>query len=283
MSKIRITHETEYHYSCPVRFGPHQAMVRPREGHDLHILGATLGTEPASSARWMRDISGNSVVVLTFQNPAPKLRIVSKVEVEIFDDISPEFLLDPASVLFPFTYAPNEQMDIIPYRIPSYPYDGPEIQNWMQRIYRPGDQSETLTLLENLNREIFQSFRYAHRDEPGVQLPCRTLALGSGSCRDFAVFMMEAARHLGFAARFVTGYILMPEGQHGATHAWTEIYIPGAGWRGYDPTNNKPAGSEHVSVAVSRDHEKASPLSGIWEGPANAFQQMKVSVRAERM
>lgn len=112
-----------------------------------------------------------------------------------------------------------------------------------------------------------------------MQLPCKTLALGTGSCRDFAVFMMEAARHWGFGSRFVTGCIQMGEGQHGATHAWTEIYIPGAGWRGFDPTNNKPAGTEHVSVAVAREHESASPLSGSWSGPPDAWDRMEVSVQ----
>jgi transglutaminase-like putative cysteine protease len=121
--------------------------------------------------------------------------------------------------------------------------------------------------------------KYARREDPGVQLPCDTIARGSGSCRDFAVLMMEAVRCWGFAARFVTGYIQMGEGQHGATHAWTEIYIPGAGWHGFDPTNNKRVGNEHVSVAVAREQEKASPLSGAWEGPAHAFDRMEVSVR----
>ena len=110
-------------------------------------------------------------------------------------------------------------------------------------------------------------------------VPHETLMLGSGSCRDFAVLMMEAARHWGFAARFVTGYIQMAEGQHGATHAWTEIYVPGAGWLGFDPTNNKRAGNEHVSVAVAREQEKAAPISGAWEGPANAFDRMEVTVQ----
>ena len=103
--------------------------------------------------------------------------------------------------------------------------------------------------------------------------------LGTGTCRDFAVLMMEAARHWGFGARFVSGYIQMREGQHGATHALTEIYFPGAGWHGFDPTNDKMAGSEHIPVAVAREQEKASPVSGAWEGPANAFSHMNVSVQ----
>ena len=139
--------------------------------------------------------------------------------------------------------------------------------------------ANTSDLLDRLNTRIFEAFEYRYRPEYGVQLPCTTLALGSGSCRDYAVFMMEAARHWGFAARFVTGYIQMAEGQHGATHAWTEIYLPGAGWRGYDPTNNKQVGQEHVSVAVSREQDQASPLSGTWEGASDAFDRMEVSVQ----
>jgi transglutaminase-like putative cysteine protease len=127
--------------------------------------------------------------------------------------------------------------------------------------------------------QIYRAFTYKHRDDPGVQLPCDTLTNGSGSCRDFAVFMMEAARHWGFGARFGSGYIQMAEGQHGATHARTEIYIPGAGWRGFDPTNNKLADNEHASVAVAREQEKACPVSGMWEVPANAFSNMEVSVQ----
>jgi transglutaminase-like putative cysteine protease len=138
---------------------------------------------------------------------------------------------------------------------------------------------ETLGLLNNLNEHIHESFEYRARDQAGIQLPHETIAVGGGSCRDYAVLMMEAARHWGFAARFVSGYIQMGEGQHGATHAWTEIYLPGAGWHGFDPTNSKIAGSEHVSVAVAREQEKASPLSGTWEGPPNAFDRMEVSVQ----
>ncbi len=130
-----------------------------------------------------------------------------------------------------------------------------------------------------MNKHIFQSLKYIPRDNPGVQLPHETLQLGSGSCRDYAVLMMEAARHWGFGAQFVTGYIEMAEGQHGATHAWTEIYLPGAGWRGFDPTNNKLAGAEHISVAVARGQDKAAPISGSWSGPSDAFASMEVSVQ----
>ena len=279
MKRIRITHYTAYHYHVPVKFGPHRAMLRPREGHDVHIENSRLEIEPASEIRWLRDIYGNSIAVINFVEPAKKLSLFSEIDVILYEDTPISCLIEPQAQSYPFQYAANEQVEIIPYRLPSYPHDGPAVQKWLLDLYRPGQLVDTSDLLSQLNTRIFEAFEYMHREEHGVQLPCQTLNLGTGSCRDYAVFMMEAARHWGFAARFVTGYIQMAEGQHGATHAWTEIYVPGAGWRGFDPTNNKLAGSEHVSVAVAREQDKASPLAGFWEGPSDAFERMEVSVQ----
>ncbi|MBY0587045.1 transglutaminase family protein [bacterium] len=279
MKRIRIIHQTAYHYRVPVKFGPHRAMLRPREGHDVHIESARLQIEPASEIRWLRDIYGNSIAVISFTEMAQSLKLYSEVDVILYEDPPIDCLIDSLAQSYPFEYSASEQVEIIPYRLPSYPHDGPAVQHWLLDLYRPGQLIDTSELLDQLNTRIFESFRYLHREEHGVQLPCQTLSLGTGSCRDFAVFMMEAARHWGFAARFVTGYIQMAEGQHGATHAWTEIYLPGAGWRGFDPTNNKPVGSEHVSVAVAREQDKASPLAGYWEGASDAFERMDVSVQ----
>jgi len=279
MKRICIIHSTEYHYHAPVTFGPHRALLRPREGHDLHIESTRLKIEPKADVRWVRDIYGNSIAIITFAEPARKLSLFSEVNVDLYDDTPIDCVIDPLAQSYPFQYAANEQVEIIPYRVPSYPHDGPAVQQWLLNLYSPGQLINTSDLLNKLNTRIYEAFRYNARYDPGVQLPCQTLALGSGSCRDYAVFMMEAARHWGFASRFVTGYIQMGEGQHGATHAWTEVYIPGAGWRGFDPTNNKLAGSEHVSVAVAREQDKASPLSGSWDEPPDAWDRMEVSVQ----
>lgn len=279
MKRIRITHETAYHYRVPVTFGPHRALIRPREGHDVHIARSRLEVRPNATVRWTRDIYGNSIATLAFLEPARALSVFSEVDVDLYEDVPIECAIDPIAHSYPFQYDATEQVEIVAYRLPSYPHDGPAVLDWLRDLYQPGQTARTSELLERLNTRIFQAFQYEHRDEPGVRLPCETLKLGTGSCRDYAVFMMEAARHWGFAARFVTGYIQMAEGQHGATHAWPEIYLPGAGWRGFDPTNNKLAGPEHVSVAVAREHEKASPLSGSWQGPPDAFENMSVSVR----
>lgn len=279
MKRIRIIHHTEYHYSEPVRFGTHYALMRPREGHEVRIVGGRVDIEPRATVRWLRDVYDNALAVITFDEPGRALRLHSEVDVDLYAEDSVACLIDPLAREYPFQYSPTEQVELVPYRLPSYPYDGPVLQQWLRDLYRPGQLVDTLALLQNLNTRIHQSIRYVPRDDPGVQLPHETIALGTGSCRDYAVLMMEAARHWGFGARFVTGYIQMLEGQHGATHAWAEIYVPGAGWRGYDPTNDKRAGNEHISVAVAREQEKASPLAGSWEGPANAFERMSVSVQ----
>lgn len=280
MKRILITHRTEYLYRTPVSFGPHRALVRPREGHDVHIESSRLEIDPPADVRWLRDIYGNSIAVLTFSGPPhTKLSVFSELVVAHYDENPLDFLIDPSALSYPFQYAADEQAELVPYRLSSYSHDGQSLQNWLLDSYTPGELINTFDLLNKLNTRIFESFQYAPRDEPGVQLPSQTLSLGSGSCRDYAVLMMEAARHWGFGSRFVTGYIQMDGGQHGSTHAWTEIYIPGAGWRGFDPTNNKLAGAEHVSVAVARDADKASPLSGAWEGPPGAFDHMEVSVQ----
>jgi transglutaminase-like putative cysteine protease len=279
MKRIRVVHRTEYHYLQPVTFGPHRAMMRPREGHDIHIVRGVLTVEPEANVRWLRDVYGNSIAILTFAEPSNRLSILGEMDVDYIRDSPIECLIDPAARYFPFQYAPEEQIELVQYRLPSYPYEGPKLYEWLQALYRPGQLIETFELLNNLNSYIHRSVQYVQREDPGVQLPCETLRRGSGSCRDFAVLMMEAARHWGFGARFVTGYVQMGEGQHGATHAWTEIYIPGAGWHGFDPTNNKMVGAEHISVAVAREQERACPISGVWEGPGNAFNGMEVSVQ----
>lgn len=278
---LRITHTTEYFYREPVIFGPHAAMLRPREGHDLHIQRGRFEISPEAKVRWMRDVYDNSVAVLTFLAPAGRLRVHSEVDVLLFSDEVLDCPVDATATHFPFFYSPEDQVEVGSYRLPSYPHNSGTMISWLRELYEPGQCIPTRQLLHRLNSRIHDTLRYEHRDEPGVQTPGETLAQGSGSCRDYAVLMMEAARSWGMAARFVTGYVRMEAGQHGSTHAWTEVYLPGAGWLGYDPTNNKLAGREHVPAGVAREQEKAAPLTGTWSGPAGAYDRMEVIVRVE--
>ena len=214
MKRMKITHKTVYHYHTPVTFGPHRALLRPREGHDLHIASSLLEIEPKADVRWLRDIYGNSITIFTFLEPGRKLSLLSEMDVDLYDDEPIEWLIDPNAVSYPFQYGADEQVEIIQYRLPSYPHDGPAIQRWLLELYRPGQLVNTPELLDKLNNHIFESFRYVRREEAGVQLPCQTLALGTGSCRDFAVFMMEAAPALGF--RGAICHRLYPNGRRAA-------------------------------------------------------------------
>ena len=282
--RLRLLHTTEYRYREGVQLGEHRAMLRPRDGHDLHIDSATLAVEPEAVIRWTRDIYGNSLATLRFDAdgpPARRLRIHSAAVLTLYPDVLDICELGSGACRYPFQYPADTQLDIVPYRIPSYPHDSQAVLAWLRGVHEPGTTSDTLELLQRLNHAIHRDLEYRHREDPGVQLPCDTLARRNGSCRDYAVLMMEAARHLGFAARFVTGYVQLAVGQHGATHAWTEIFLPGLGWQGFDPTNDKPAGVEHVAVAVARSQEQAMPITGSFSGPANAFEALDVIVRVE--
>ena len=212
MKRIRIIHETQYYYNQTVKFGPHRALLRPREGHDIHISRSRLSVTPAAAVRWLRDIYDNSIAVLTFVESSPRLCVASEVDVELYDDNPIECLIEPAARQFPFQYLPEEQVELVIYRLPSYPYDGPQLQNWLYDLYCPGQVISTFELLHKLNTHIHQSFKYARREEPGVQLPHETLTLGSGSCRDFAVLMMEA-RGIGGSVR----------GSSRATSRWAKV------------------------------------------------------------
>ena len=167
MKRIVITHSTEYFYKTPVEFGQHRCMVRPREGHDLHIVESRLEVEPPAEVRWLRDVYGNSIAVLTFQQPSDKLRLMSEVHVDIYDGVSLDCLIDPEAVSYPFQYNADELVELFPYRLPSYPHDGPALRKWLTELYAPGQLINTSELLLRLNSRIFESFKYTHREEPG--------------------------------------------------------------------------------------------------------------------
>jgi transglutaminase-like putative cysteine protease len=142
MKRIRIIHNTQYHYRQPVTFGTHRAMLRPREGHDVHIVKSRLDIGPPATLRWLRDIYGNSIAVIDFQEAAKTLSILSEVEVDLYDDNPIECLIEPSARLFPFHYAPDEQIELIAYRLTSYPYDTPALQAWLNDLHRPSQQPE---------------------------------------------------------------------------------------------------------------------------------------------
>jgi len=278
--KIRIQHRTTYNYAQPVSFGQHKVMVRPREGHDLHIESSVLEISPAHTIRWMRDVNGSSIAKVDFTEMASQLSFYSEVVLQQYDVNPLDFILEENAVTFPFVYDPESLPELTAYMAIFYPKDSAALREWMAQFWKPGERIETIVLLQKLNMHINRTFQYQRRDETGVQTPAETLKKNSGSCRDFATLMLETCRCWGLAARFVSGYMQCDATEAGgaSTHAWMEVYLPGAGWKGFDPTSGIMTGAQYVTVAVSSNPENAAPIAGAFHGPANAFQGIQVDV-----
>jgi transglutaminase-like putative cysteine protease len=288
MTVLHVKHKTSYVYNKPVEFGEHRLMSRPRDSHDLRLLDTTLVIDPpASTIRWLHDVFGNSIAIASFKEPAARLVFEWGFRAEHFPTAIQALEVESYASRFPFNYSAEDAMDLSHTRDRHYPDPEHKIDTWAKDIVEQTDGGETLVVLAAMTRKIKQQFKYAAREAAGVQSPLETLELGSGSCRDFAVFMMEAARSLGLAARFVSGYLydekLVGAGGGlvggGATHAWTQVFLPGAGWVEFDPTNALIGGRNLIRVAVARDASQAGPLAGSYNGAPADFLSMTVEVQ----
>ncbi len=286
MKRYKILHETRYDFSGMVQLHPHTLRLRPREGHELRIESSYLDVSPSpETLRWHRDVEGNSVATAAFNCAAFQLLINSEVIIQQYDQAPHDFLVADYAVNYPFCYYDEDYVLLSPYMSsPAHPASS-ELTEWVSGIWRPGEIVQTFSLLLRLNQRIYQSLRYQRREEEGVQSAEQTLSCGSGSCRDSASLFMAAARQLGFAARFVSGYshsdpAYLPNGPPGSTHAWAEVFIPGAGWKGFDPTTGGMVGSEHIAVAVARVPESVPPVAGSFHGLPGASMFVNVQVTA---
>ncbi len=279
---LTVRHVTVYHYSAPVRLGEHRMMFRPRESHDLRLVHTKLDILPVPmDLRWLHDVFDNSVTIATFDDaPTSTLGFDSTVTLEHLETALPDYALEIDAQTYPFAYAMDDGPDLMRALVREYP--GDVVREWALRFLAPSGSTGTMALLEAMTSAIHDDFLYVRRTEKGVQHPEDTLGRRSGSCRDFAVFMMEAARSLGLAARFVSGYIFMPQSGDmsggGATHAWMQVYLPGAGWVDFDPTNSIVGNRNLIRVAVAWDHGHALPLWGSFLGAASSFAGMDVQV-----
>ncbi|QQS54763.1 MAG: transglutaminase family protein [Candidatus Competibacteraceae bacterium] len=281
MQRLKIKHRTTYQFSSMVTLLPHQLLLRPREGHDVRIEASKLDISPAHRLKWHRDVFDNSVAVASFSETAQRLVISSEVIIRHYEVAPLDFIVEDYAVYYPFEYLQEERVDLAPFQQPVYLDQQPAVRDWFNSLDLMRDKVETYVLLDRLNRLIAKEFKYVVREEPGVQPPELTLDIHSGSCRDYATLFIETCRFLGLASRFVSGYSHVPElGPGGATtHAWAEVYLPGPGWKGFDPTAGELTGSRHIPVAVARHPEAVPPVAGSFVGPKGQIPMLTVDVQ----
>lgn len=287
-----IEHITTYKYDKPVTLGEHRAMFLPRGSHAGRILGYSVETNVPSRVHWIMDTLANNVAVIDFDAPTAELILTCRFEGIHFGSKGIEaFPLDPRAKEIPVQYTPDEWIDLAVYMRPHAEDPDGSVAAWA-RSFVAGDQNDSSAALKRIMDTIRDTFQYQAREAEGTQTPGQTLATKSGTCRDYAWLMIETLRRLGLACQFVSGYLYDPalDGREvgmigsGATHAWLSVYLPGAGWLPYDPTNRITEGFDLIPVAVARHPGQAVPLAGAWFGDAGDYRGMdvKVSVRKIR-
>jgi transglutaminase-like putative cysteine protease len=281
--RLKIHHRTIYRYRQPVSLGSHRLMLRPRESRDLRLISNDVVVTPGAVVKWAHDVYGNAVATATFQTMTDTLVIESAAEIQLHTTAWPIFDIAASAIYYPFRYSDDDWIDLGALAIQQYQDPAGRLREWA-RAFVAGNPTDTLCLLKDLSAGISEGIRYQSRDDEGTQSPIQTLDRGWGSCRDFAVLFGEAARSLGFGARIVSGYLYNPDhniigsGGAGTTHAWAEVYVPGAGWITFDPTNRSVGGFNLIPVAVVRDIRQAIPVAGSFVGMSDAFQGMSVEV-----
>jgi transglutaminase-like putative cysteine protease len=279
MPVLTVQHVTTYRYKQLVAFGEHRMMLRPRDSYDQKLLDTRLVITPEPlDVRWVHDVFGNCVAIARFAGRGSELRFESVIRLDHSPTNALDFQIEEYAARYPFTYSAEEMPDLLRSMERQYLDPEHEIDRWARQFLRHDGRTDTTEMLAAMTHAIRQNLTYETREESGIQDPVRTLRLGSGSCRDFAVLMMEAVRSLGLAAHFVSGYLYVPEGGSdrriggGATHAWLRVYLPGAGWVEFDPTNGIVGNHDLIRVAVVRDPRQAVPVSGTWTGfPSDAL------------
>jgi transglutaminase-like putative cysteine protease len=257
---IRLKHLTRYDYSQPVTFAPHALYLRPLD--------------------W---------AFFTAESPTTRLEFRSETMVETLDANPFDFFLAPSALTFPFAYDAMDRVALAPCLAPRADTPAPPVlRDWLTR-HLPAPPAETVPFLIALNRAVQGALTYAPREEPGIQSAAETLARGGGSCRDYAAFLIELCRMLGLAARFVSGYLCEPAAAGSgltalpAMHAWVEVYLPGAGWRGVDPTRGIFCDDAFVPVAHAAIAESVNPIQGTFYGAPNVTSQLTTMLSVEKL
>jgi transglutaminase-like putative cysteine protease len=286
LTKLEIHHRTIYRYREELEFGLHKLMLRPRESRSLRLITHELELTPAAGVTWAHDVFGNTVATATFQQPSDKLVINSFVELELDVEQWPVFDIAASAANYPFLLTEDEMVDLGALRLQGYLDADGRLREWAQGFVAE-NPTNTLALLKDLSAGVATRLGYEFRENDEAQSPTQTLSRNKGSCRDFAVLFVDAARSLSFGARIVSGYLYDPDqdavGSEGAgsTHAWAEVYVPGAGWIVFDPTNRSVGGFNLIPVAVARHIRQTMPVSGSYVGSLDAFEKMVVQVEVK--
>ena len=288
---LEIRHVTTYQYRNPVKFGAHRAMFLPRPAARGRLLSWSAKTNLHSRTRWVSDGLSNNVTEIEFDEAGKELTFTFQFRGIHFGGESVEqFALEPRAERVPVQYTPDEWTDLIGFMRPHAEDPDVSVAAWASS-FLTGSGNRTIDLLARMLDTFRDTFSYQARVTEGTLSPRELLQSKSGTCRDYAWLMIEALRRLGFAARFVTGYIYdaaLDGGAagttgSGATHAWVQVFLPGAGWMNYDPTNHIDAGFDLIPVAIARYPGQAIPLAGSWSGNANDYLGMSINVAVHKL
>jgi len=288
MRTLEIVHHTRYDYSAPVALGEYRLMFRPRDSHDLRLLHTRLAIEPTASVRWIHDPFGNSIAIASFEGETRLLELTSTIRLEHFAlplELPP---IEEYARTLPFSYRAEEAPDLARYVERHYADPNAMVSNWTKQFLEGDGGTETFGALTRMCKGIQEGLKYSMRFEPGTQPPAVTLESGTGTCRDYALLMMEGVRELGLAARFVTGYLYDPaldgaDASPAYPHAWIEVYLPGAGWVEFDPTNGIIGTERLIRVGVGRDPDQVMPIKGSFTGATGVTVNGTVDVKVRTL
>ena len=282
MSRLRIVHETIFHFSKEVRIGQHRLVLRPREGHDLRVEEMLLQITPDFDVEWSRDVFGNSIATAHFFSPASTLRIKSTLLLTQMSAFPCRSARPVAPPRYPLKFSPMEESITSAFRLSTFPAHAGRVAEWLRGEIDQANFCEAETLAAAVNQKVRRTIR--RRDENGMQTPEETLGSRSGSCSDMAMLLVECWRVLGFPARFVSGYLdSASEGGRASTHAWAETYLPEVGWTGFDPTLGTLTNGQHVAVGVSNDPRSVLPVTGSFHGDGAHLESREVTVKIRRI
>lgn len=278
--KLRISHAITYRYSEPVTLAPQRILLRPREHHHTSVLAFRLEATPRSKIFWARDAHENSLASVHVHERCQEFHIRATSEVETLDANPFDFLLISEAARHPFHYAAGDTAALAPFLEPPRGRSHPLLA-WLRAIM-PQFPDDTLALLTQLNRTLRDQIHIRPKLSPVVQAPEQTIQTRAGSVRDIAALMMHACRALGIAARYVSGYRWTDDGEPGL-HAWTEVYLPGAGWKGFDPSTALLSDDHYVAVALGASPENLAPVSGSFWGGSGVTSTLDSAVEVTRL